>query len=301
MDSELISKKIGIITLFPEMFNAISEFGITSRALKRGLIELSYWNPRDFARDKHKTVDDRPFGGGPGMVMSVYPLRDAIQAAKAKWGQTPWGLTPTSPTTTSVQQGQTITSIKTIYVSPQGKPFTQKTAERWASSKESLLFVAGRYEGVDERLLELEVDEEWSIGDYVLTGGELPIMVMIDALTRLIPGAVGHEDSALQDSFSGLFEAQGCGSVLSHDPNNSDLPGLLDCPHYTRPETINSLKVPSVLLSGDHQAIANWRLKQRLGRTFLRRPDILEALNLDKNQRKLLQEFLNEHRIPGDL
>lgn len=258
----------GVVTLFPEMFSALN-LGITGRAIEKGLINISYWNPRNWASNKHKTVDDRPYGGGPGMLMSVSPLREAIQAAKA------------------AAPGP----VKTIYVSPQGKPFQQETAKHFIMSSSTdlynsdnsyvgLLLVAGRYEGIDERLIELEIDEEWSLGDYVLSGGELPIMVMLDAMIRLIPGALGHEDSANEDSFS---------------------EGLLDCPHYTRPEEVAGLGVPEVLLSGNHAAIAEWRLKQRLGRTYLRRKDLLDKLSLDKNQEKLLQEFLLDHKMLEDL
>lgn len=243
----------GVVTLFPEMFQALTGFGITQRAVQQGLLELICWNPREFAQNKHKTVDDRPYGGGPGMVMGVYPLRSAIQAAKAKAPR----------------------PVKTIYVSPQGKPLEQAAVEQLAQQS-ALLFVAGRYEGVDERLIELEIDEEWSLGDYVLTGGELAVMVMIDAITRLLPGALGHEASSAMDSFS---------------------EGLLDFPHYTRPEAVDGLNVPPVLLGGDHRAIARWRLKQQLGRTYQRRPDLLEKLNLTDEQQKLLQEFLSAPKM----
>lgn len=241
----------GIVTLFPEMFAALTEYGITGRAVKKGLLKLEYWDPRDFATDRHQTVDDRPYGGGPGMVMGVYPLRHAIQAArKAAPGP-----------------------VKVVYLSPQGQPLTQHKVQETARSVSQLLFIAGRYEGIDERLLALEVDEEWSIGDYVVSGGELPIMVTLDALTRWLPGALGHEESAKLDSFS---------------------QGLLDCPHYTRPERIEGLEVPKVLLTGNHAAIARWRWKQKLGRTWLRRKELLEKLDLDRESRALLQEFIDE-------
>lgn len=276
----------GIVTLFPEMFFALN-LGITGRAIENGLITLSYWNPRDWAHNRHKSVDDRPYGGGPGMLMGVSPLREAIQAAKAASGAataTAYSTVTASTSEAAMALATGLNSnpkskpLKTIYVSPQGKPFTQATAKRF-SEEFNLLFVAGRYEGIDERLIELEIDEEWSIGDYVLSGGELPIMVMLDAIIRLLPGALGHEDSASEDSFS---------------------EGLLDCPHYTRPEEVAGLRVPSVLLSGDHAAIERWRLQQRLGRSFLRRPDLLKKLNLDKKHEKLLQEFLIDHKIPQD-
>ncbi len=243
----------GIITLFPEMFSAL-ELGITGQAISKTLIHLKTWNPRGYTHNKHRTVDDRPYGGGPGMVMLAQPLCDAIHAA-----------------TTDLPQA------KVIYVSPKGTPFNQQVAKEF-STQSSLIFVAGRYEGIDERLIETEIDEEWSIGDYVLTGGELPIMVMIDAITRLIPGALGDEDSADQDSF---------------------VHGLLDHPHYTRPETWDNMKVPEVLLGGDHKAINEWRLKQSLGQTWLKRPDLLKNQQLSPIQQKLLQEFINEHQKPN--
>lgn len=243
----------GIVTLFPEMFSAITEHGITGRAVERGLLTLQYWNPRDFAEDRHKSVDDRPYGGGPGMVMGVYPLRHAIQAAKKEAGG----------------------SAKVIYVSPQGRKLDQ-AAIRLMIQSERLVFIAGRYEGIDERLIALEVDEEWSIGDYVLSGGELAVMVCIDALARFIPGVLGHAMSAHSDSFS---------------------EGLLDCPHFTRPEVVEGLKVPEVLLSGDHQNIERWRLKQSLGRTWQRRPELLEKLDLNSASQALLEEFIEEHTL----
>lgn len=241
----------GIVTLFPEMFKALTDYGITRRAVERGLLDLQYWDPRDFAADPHQSVDDRPYGGGPGMVMGVYPLRDAITAAKAAAGD----------------------RAKVVYLSPQGQQITQARIREAALAEERFIFVAGRYEGVDERLLTLEVDEEWSIGDYVLSGGELAIMVVLDAMIRWIPGALGHKESALLDSFS---------------------EGLLDCPHYTRPEVVDGLKVPEVLLSGNHAEILKWRLKQKLGRTWLRRKDLLEKLALTAEQQALLANFIEE-------
>jgi tRNA (guanine37-N1)-methyltransferase len=239
--------KIAVISIFPDMFGAIANFGITSRALKQGLVELKTWTPRDFAHDRHSTVDDRPFGGGPGMVMMVQPLRDAIRAAKAWTGDV----------------------AKVIYLSPQGRTLDQAGVVELASYH-NMILVAGRYEGIDERLLQTVIDEEWSVGDYVLSGGELPAMVLIDAVTRLIPGALGHALSAEQDSFA---------------------EGLLDCPHYTRPEEFEGMKVPEVLMSGNHEHIRRWRLKQALGRTWLRRPDLLQARNLTEEQQKLLTDF----------
>jgi tRNA (guanine37-N1)-methyltransferase len=239
--------KIAVVSIFPDMFNAISEFGISGRAIKQGLIELKVWTPRDFAHDRHSTVDERPYGGGPGMVMMVQPLRDAIIAAK-EW---------------------TGTQVKVIYLSPQGRTLDQAGVAHLAEYK-NIILVAGRYEGIDERLLQTVIDEEWSIGDYVLSGGELPAMVLIDAITRLQPGALGHELSAEQDSF---------------------VSGFLDCPHYTRPENFEGMKVPDVLLSGNHEQIRRWRLQQALGRTWLKRPDLLQAITLTEEQQTLLTEF----------
>jgi tRNA (guanine37-N1)-methyltransferase len=244
--------KIALVTLFPEMLKAISESGISSRAVKQGLIELACWSPRDFALDKHRSVDDRPYGGGPGMLMMVQPLRDAIMAAKA------W-----------TDDGSTSEGSRVIYLSPQGQVFNQKAAVDMALGS-NLVLVAGRYEGIDERLIQTLIDEEWSIGDYVLSGGELAAMVMMDAIIRLLPGALGHEQSAEQDSFT---------------------EGLLDCPHYTRPEDLDGLRVPDVLLSGNHAHIRRWRLKQSLGRTWQRRPDLLQVINLNEEQQALLTEY----------
>jgi tRNA (guanine37-N1)-methyltransferase len=240
----------GVVTLFPEMFDAISCHGVTGRAVKNGLIQMQCWSPRDFAHDKHKTVDDRPYGGGPGMLMKVQPLRDAIHAAKAAAGD----------------------EVKVIYLSPQGRRMDHEGMQELASRKK-LILVAGRYEGIDERLIEAEVDEEWSLGDFVLSGGELPAMTMIDAVSRLVPGVLGHQDSATEDSFCD---------------------GLLDCPHYTRPEHYDERQVPAVLLSGNHKEIRRWRLKQQLGRTWLRRPDMLESLELSTEQKSLLTDFILE-------
>ncbi|WP_076407742.1 tRNA (guanosine(37)-N1)-methyltransferase TrmD [Shewanella sp. UCD-KL12] len=247
--------RLGVVTLFPEMFRAVTDFGVTGRAVKNGLLELQTWNPRDFTHDKHKTVDDRPYGGGPGMLMMVQPLREAIQAAKAASGD----------------------SAKVIYLSPQGRKLTQQGVEELAKS-DSLVLVCGRYEGIDERIIQTEVDEEWSIGDYVLSGGELPAMTLIDSVSRLVPGVLGKKASAEQDSFSD---------------------GLLDCPHYTRPETLDGLDVPAVLLSGNHEHIRRWRLQQSLGRTLLRRPDLLENLALTDEQTKLLNEFVEQTNQSG--
>ena len=242
--------RIEVVTLFPEMLRTLLDFGVTGRAADRGLLQVGSWNPRDYATDARRTVDDRPFGGGPGMVMQVEPLRAAIRAVRQSTG-------PGAPV---------------IYLSPQGKRFDQQEAQRLAKLP-ALILVAGRYEGVDERLIESEVDAELSTGDYVLSGGELPALVVIDALARLLPGALGDEDSAAQDSF---------------------MQGLLDYPQYTRPEELDGLRVPAVLLSGDHAAIRRWRMKQALGRTWLRRPELLEKLELSAEQRTLLDEFIRE-------
>ncbi|GGK65256.1 tRNA (guanosine(37)-N1)-methyltransferase TrmD [Amphritea balenae] len=247
---------IGVVTLFPEMFEAVTRNGVTGRAVRNGLLDVQCWNPREFTRDKHRTVDDRPYGGGPGMLMKVQPLRDAIQAAKQAAGE----------------------KTRVIYLSPQGRRLDHAGAKELAAS-ERLILVAGRYEGIDERLVETEIDEEWSLGDFVLSGGELPAMVMIDAVSRLVPGVLGHQDSATEDSFSD---------------------GLLDCPHYTRPEELDNMSVPDVLLSGNHEAIRRWRLKQQLGRTWQRRPDLLNDLELDKEQLTLLNEFIRETETSQD-
>ncbi len=239
-----------MVSLFPEMFAAVSDYGVTGRAVQKGLLNISCCNPRDYTTDRHQTVDDRPYGGGPGMVMMTAPLEQAIHAAKA-----------------SVAPGATV-----IYLSPQGRPLDQQGLVELAQ-RPSLVLLAGRYEGVDERLIEAEVDEEWSIGDYVLSGGELAAMVMIDGLSRLLPGVLGHHLSAEQDSFA---------------------EGLLDCPHYTRPEHYRDRAVPDVLLSGNHEAIRRWRLKQSLGRTWLRRRDLLQKVELSSEQNTLLAEFIRE-------
>ncbi|MDG2915623.1 tRNA (guanosine(37)-N1)-methyltransferase TrmD [Bisgaard Taxon 10/6] len=241
---------VGIVTLFPEMFKAITEFGVTGRAVKQNLLQVRCYNPRDFTHDKHKTVDDRPYGGGPGMLMMVQPLRDAIRAAKAQAGE----------------------GAKVIYLSPQGRKLEQSGVTELAKH-EKLILVCGRYEGIDERLIQTEIDEEWSIGDYVLTGGELPAMTLIDAVARFIPGVLGKQASADEDSFAA---------------------GLLDCPHYTRPEQLDGLTVPPVLMSGNHEQIRQWRLKQSLERTWLRRPELLEKLALTDEQKNMLRQIKSE-------
>ncbi|GGZ18859.1 MULTISPECIES: tRNA (guanosine(37)-N1)-methyltransferase TrmD [Shewanella] len=240
---------LGVITLFPEMFRAVTDFGVTGRAVKNGLLEVQTWNPRDFTHDRHNTVDDRPYGGGPGMLMMVQPLRDAIHAAKAAAGE----------------------GAKVIYLSPQGRKLTQQGVSELALSSK-LILVCGRYEGIDERIIQTEVDEEWSIGDYVLSGGELPAMTLIDSVSRLVPGVLGKQASAEQDSFSD---------------------GLLDCPHYTRPECLDGLDVPAVLLSGNHEQIRRWRLQQSLIRTLQRRPELFENLALTDEQTTLLAQFVD--------
>ncbi|KUE81026.1 tRNA (guanosine(37)-N1)-methyltransferase TrmD [Aeromonas schubertii] len=243
---------IGVISLFPEMFRAITEHGVTGRAVKNGLLQIECWNPRDFTHDKHRTVDDRPYGGGPGMLMMVQPLRDAIHAAKKAAGD----------------------GAKVIYLSPQGRKLTQAGVTELAVNRK-LILVAGRYEGIDERVIQTEVDEEWSIGDYVLSGGELPAMTLIDAVSRLVPGVLGDQASAEQDSFTD---------------------GLLDHPHYTRPEVLDGLTVPEALLSGNHALIRRWRLKQSLGRTWLRRPELINNLALTDEQESLLAEYVREQQ-----
>ncbi len=241
--------RIDVITLFPDMVQTVIEHGVVSRAEKQGLLELQLWNPRDYTVDKHRTVDDRPYGGGPGMLMKVEPLRACIRDVR-----------------------QHNPDAKLVYLSPQGVVVKQSLVNQ-AAQQGNLILLCGRYEGIDERLIQLEVDEEWSIGDYVISGGELAAMICIDAITRQIPGALGHEDSAQLDSFTN---------------------GLLDCPHYTRPEVVDGLQVPQVLLDGHHQQITDWRDKQALGRTWQRRPDLLQQVELDSRQQALLDEFIAE-------
>ncbi len=240
--------RFDVVTLFPEMVLKAALFGVTGRAIERGLVDLAVWNPRDYALDKHRTVDDRPYGGGPGMLMMYQPLHDAVEAAKRY---------PTSGIS------------RVICLSPQGTPITQALVSRMTNVSQ-LVLVAGRYEGIDERFIEADCDEEWSLGDFVISGGELAALVVIDAVTRLLPEVLGDQDSAQQDSYS-------------H--------GLLDCPHYTRPEVIAGRSVPSVLLSGNHAEIDRWRRKQALGRTWKRRPDLLQEALLTPEQRELLREF----------
>lgn len=246
----MTAMRFDVLTLFPEMIVSAAGYGITGRAQERGIVTLSAWNPRDYTTDKHRTVDDRPYGGGPGMVMKYQPLHDALNDAR--------------------QAGSG--STKVVYLSPQGKPITQALLAE-ACELSQLILVAGRYEGVDERFVELDCDEEWSIGDYVISGGELAALVVIDAITRLLPGALGDEDSAQQDSH---------------------VDGLLDYPHFTRPEQVEGIVVPDVLLSGNHADIGRWRTKQALGRTWQKRPDLLEKKVLSAEQEKLLKEFINQ-------
>ena len=243
---------IDVVSLFPEMVNTIAEFGVVGRAQRNGLVSLGLENPRNHTSDVHRTVDDRPYGGGPGMVMKYEPLADAIAAAKKR-----------SPAGSPV-----------VYLSPQGRVFDQAVARRYAELP-GLILLAGRYEGVDERLIESQVDEELSLGDFVLSGGEVAAMAVIDAVVRLLPGVLGDDESAVQDSFT---------------------EGLLDCPHYTRPEAVDGRDVPAVLLSGDHAEIARWRMKQALGRTYERRPELIDKLDLTDEQRELLDNYLKEQR-----
>ena len=241
-----------VVTLFPEMVSTIAEFGVVGRARRNGLVRVDCENPRDHTSDVHRTVDDRPYGGGPGMVMKYEPLAEALAAARSR-----------------APEGSPV-----VYLSPQGRVFDQATATRFAGLP-GLILVAGRYEGVDERLIQAHVDEELSLGDFVLSGGEVAAMAVIDAVVRLLPDVLGDDESAAQDSF---------------------MEGLLDCPHYTRPEEIDGRRTPEVLLSGDHAEIARWRMKQALGRTYERRQDLIEKLDLTDEQRALLDDFLEEQR-----
>jgi tRNA (guanine37-N1)-methyltransferase len=247
---------ITLVSLFPELIHQAASFGVLGRAIKQQQLTLTCFNPRDYAEDKHRTVDDRPYGGGPGMLMKVEPLYKAIMAAKES----------------------SSSNAKVVYMSPQGQRLNQQVLVSEAATANDLILIAGRYEGIDERIIEALVDEEWSIGDYVISGGEFAALVVVDAVTRLIPGVLGDDDSALQDSF---------------------MQGLLDHPHYTRPEKVNEQSVPDVLLSGDHKAIRRWRLKQALGRTWSRRPDMIDAIkedasNWDEEKENLLAEYITE-------
>ncbi len=247
-----------VVTLFPEMFGALTRHGITRKAYEAGRFGLVLWNPREFARDAYRTVDDRPYGGGPGMVMMAGPLEKSVDAATAR------------------QRSCGVKRSMVVYLTPQGEPLAQARVSA-LSQEAGLILLAGRYEGVDERLIERRVDVELSIGDYVLSGGELPAMVLMDAIVRRLPGVLGDAQSAVQDSFE---------------------EGLLECPQYTRPEVYAGVAVPSVLMSGNHAQIERWRLKQSLGRTWQRRPDLLERLQLDKRHRALLEEYQREAHEP---
>ena len=244
--------RFDVITIFPEMFQAVTDFGITRRAAETGIINICCWNPRDYSQGEYRAVDDRPYGGGPGMVMMAKPLAETIKAIRAKVGEEPW----------------------LIYLSPQGQLLDQDIVADLAV-KENLILLTGRYEGIDERLLSTHVDREYSIGNYVISGGELAAMVLIDAVARQLPGVLGNEASAEQDSF---------------------VTGLFDCPHYTRPEEFEGIRVPDVLLSGNHEDIRRWRIKQSLGRTWVRRPELLNTVNLDEEQKALLKEFKDEQK-----
>ena len=242
---------VSVVTILPEIFTGLN-FGVTGRAISQELLKISYYNPRDWAQNNHLQVDDKPYGGGPGMVMMYQPIHQALLSAK------------------KAMPNQT----KVIYLSPRGKKITQKHLNNVIKNNESLIFLAGRYEGIDERVIQNDVDEEWSIGDFVLSGGEIAAMVFIDALARLIPGSLGNVGSSAHDSF---------------------MTGLLECPHYTRPAVIDDKKVPEVLLNGNHLAIERWRRKHSLGLTWLQRPDLISALELSANDKILLDEFLSEN------
>jgi tRNA (guanine37-N1)-methyltransferase len=248
LDVVKAKQRFSVVTLFPEMFDNFFSQGVIGRAVNKGLIEVAIYNPRDYAHDKHRTVDDRPFGGGPGMLMMIQPLADAIASAKAASGK----------------------QVKVIYLSPQGRKLDFAGVQT-LSYYNDIVLVAGRYEGIDERIIETLIDEEWSIGDYVLSGGEIPAMVLMDAVSRLIPDVLGHKQSAVEDSFTS---------------------GLLDCPHYTRPETYQNKSVPKVLLSGDHEKIRQWRLQESIKRTLQRRPDLLNNLALTEEQQAILKQFV---------
>jgi tRNA (guanine37-N1)-methyltransferase len=245
---------VGVVSIFPETFDVIRTQGVVARALSRGVLSLEIVTPRDYTTDRHRTVDDRPYGGGPGMLMKAEPLEAALRDLR----------------------GRAPATVHTVYMSPAGAPLTQGRIEQLAELP-AIVFIAGRYEGVDERVLETMVDEELSLGDYVVTGGELPTMIVIDAVARHLPGTLGNAES---------IEAE------------SHRDGLLDCPHYTRPESLDGRTVPTILLSGDHEGVRRWRKKMRLGRTYERRPDLLARRALTVEERALLEEFFNEsHRV----
>lgn len=242
---------LGVVSLFPEMFSSL-QYGVCGRAIEQGLAKVDLFNPRDWSARPHRQVDDKPYGGGPGMVMQYEPLEGAILAA----------------------QSQMPTSMKVVYLSPQGKCIRQHEISALATAQQPILFLAGRYEGIDERIIAHHVDEEWSLGDFVISGGELAAMVFIDAIVRLLPGSLGNPGSAAHDSF---------------------MHGLLECPHYTRPESIHGMMVPEVLRKGNHQEIQRWQKKQALGRTWQRRPELLEKLSLNEVDKQLLVEFIVEN------
>jgi tRNA (guanine37-N1)-methyltransferase len=250
------TQRFGVVTLFPEMFEPFLNQGVFGRAVKNGIIQVNIFNPRDYTTDKHRTVDDRPYGGGPGMLMMVQPLTDAISDAKAALGE----------------------NSLVVYLTPQGQTLNQ-TAVQSLTQLPNIILVAGRYEGIDERVINALVDQEWSIGDYVLSGGELPAMVLMDSVSRLLPDVLGHSQSAVEDSFTN---------------------GLLDCPHYTRPEVLNGEVVPSVLLSGNHEKIRQWRFTKSLERTLQRRPDLLNYLALTEEQQKILTQLKCEQKLQQD-
>lgn len=247
-------KQYDVITLFPRMFDAVTAWGVTGRAHERGVYGFETWNPRDFAANAYRTVDDRPYGGGPGMVMMADPLAKAIGAARQR-------------------QDESGVRGRVVYLSPQGRQLDHGAVQELAALP-GMVLLCGRYEGVDERLIRREIEDEISIGDYVLSGGELAAMVVLDAVIRQLPGVLGDAESARQDSF---------------------VEGLLDCPHFTRPEVYEGERVPEVLMSGNHADIDRWRLKQALGRTWLRRPELLDRLELTARERALLDEFRREH------
>lgn len=250
------TQRFGVVTLFPEMFEPFLNQGVFGRAVKNGIVQVDIFNPRDYTTDKHRTVDDRPYGGGPGMLMMVQPLTDAISDAKTALGE----------------------NSLVVYLTPQGQTLNQ-TAVQSLTQLPNIILVAGRYEGIDERVINALVDQEWSIGDYVLSGGELPAMVLMDSVSRLLPDVLGHSQSAVEDSFTN---------------------GLLDCPHYTRPEVLNGEVVPSVLLSGNHEKIRQWRLTKSLERTLQRRPDLLNYLALTEEQQKILTQLKCEQKLQQD-
>ena len=248
--------QVAVVTLFPEMFAALTDYGVSGRAVRAGLMKLALWNPRDFSTDRHRTVDDKPFGGGPGMLMKTDPLVRTIQHARSQLDAS-----STRP-------------ARTVYLSPQGKPLRQTRVAQLAEL-ESLILICGRYQGIDARVIDAEIDEELSLGDFVLSGGEIAAMALLDAMIRLQPGALGDEDSAQTDSLTN---------------------GLLHAPEFTRPQQFEGAGVPDVLLSGDHAAIARWREKQSLGVTWLKRPDLLEQVELSQEQKELLKQFKEEYR-----